>query len=305
MKKTLAIGIGLLTLVFGGFAAAGITISGDNNGTVTLGQQLVVSVSDALSGSSPDGVPYEFCGGPNTAAVDNGHFGIGPLGPSEGGTGWIPLSLSCSGTATWTYSGSVTVTVPQDAGTNVLVSVAVQEWVPIHSVACNPLCTWLYNYNFNNTYAVVTPATTSTGTATTTGATTTATNPVTTTMATATGTTTQTTTPATVTQTITVTAPTATVTAPTTTHVTPVINAPSTITIHQTGAFIYITITSNDKRSLQTLCWRDASKAKQTCSRGHGSWRVKLPKTPGKRVFLLKENGKVIARKTVNIKLKA
>jgi len=186
----------------------------------------------------------------------------------------------------------------------VWVSVAVQEWIPLHDLGCYPLCTWKYTYNFNHTYPVVTSSTASSSTATSTGGTTTVTNPVTTsptTTPTPTGTTTQPSATTTVTQTVTVTAPTTTVAAP----ITLVINVPSTITIQQAGAFIYITITSNDRRSLQTLCWRDASKTKQTCSRSHGVWRVKLRKTPGKRVFLLKENGKVVARKTVSIKLKS
>jgi hypothetical protein len=82
-----------------------------------------------------------------------------------------------------------------------------------------------------------------------------------------------------------------------------VINVPSTITIQQTGGFIYITITTN-QRSLQTLCWHGSATTKQTCSTSHGTWRIKLRKGAGKQVFLLKAHGKVVARKTVNIKLK-
>jgi PKD repeat protein len=201
MKRQLAIGAGLLTFAFGGLAVAGVTVGGDNNGTVTLGQSLVIDVSDAVSGGVPGGLPYGLCG-PNTEAVASGHAAVGPLGPAEGGSGWRPLSVSCSN-GTWNYSGTITVTVPQDAGSSMWVSVAVQEFVPLQSVGCSPICTQQIDYNFNHTYPVATPPAPTNTVTTLTGGTTTGTVPGTTAPATTTIAATTTATPsATVTQTV-------------------------------------------------------------------------------------------------------
>src|SRR5205085_11770813 len=108
-----------------------VTLTGDSNGAVTVGQRLVIDVNDSLSGSVPGGLPYGLCG-PNTEAVASGHFAVGPLRVGEGGTGRLPLSSSCTAPATWNYAGSVTVTVPeQDVGSSMSVSVAVQEFIPL------------------------------------------------------------------------------------------------------------------------------------------------------------------------------
>jgi hypothetical protein len=325
VKRSSAIVIALLSLTFAGVAVADVIVSGDNAGTVSIGQQLVIAVNDSLSGGVPGGLPYALCGA--NGAVPSGRFSVAPLSPSRGGSGWVSLSTSCSGSATWNYSGSLTITVPSDAGGSMAVSVAVQEFVPLQSVGCSPLCTSEHDYNFNQTYTVVTPSTTSTsgsgttssGTSTTTptattttistvAATSTTTPAATTTSAAppTTSTATTTTLPVTTTQTSTDTRPSSTTTVATITRARVVINVPSKIAIHQAGAFVYITITSSDRRSLQTLCRRAVSSTRQTCAaRQHGIWRVKLRKTPGKQVFLLKLHGEVVAQKTVSISLKA
>jgi hypothetical protein len=300
VKRHLVIAVVLVALVGAGFATslalADVSVSGDNNGTVTIGQSLVIAVSDSLDGTSPGHPPY-YCVDPNAVAAASGRFTVGPLGGGEGGTGWIPLSVSCTNSATWNYSGNVTVTVPADVGASEWISVAVHESLPYN------------DYNFNQTYTVAAPATTTTSASTSsTGSTTTVTQPPpTTSLSTTSPTTTAPTTTQTVSQTTTV--ATTTVTTSTTVTAPPpvmlVINMPSTITIQQTGSFIYITITTNDQRSPQTLCWRRVATRAQTCRASHGIWHVKLRRAPGKRVFVLKEDGKVVAQKTVSIRLKA
>jgi hypothetical protein len=84
-----------------------------------------------------------------------------------------------------------------------------------------------------------------------------------------------------------------------------VINVPATVTIQQAAAFIYITITSSERRSQQTLCWHSPSSRAQTCLASYGSWRVKLRGAPGRKVFVLRAGGKIVAQKTVAIKLKS
>jgi hypothetical protein len=303
MKTAFLTTVAVLGLATGGFALAGVTVGGVSNGSVTVGQQLVVAVSDSLDASTA-GYAHYLCSDPEAVASAHGQFTIGPLGPGEGGTAWTPLSVSCMNTATWIYSGSVTLTVPADAGGSEWISVAVQEFLPYNS------------YNFNQTYSVVTPTSTATSTTsmTTTGTTTVGTTTVgTATVGTATvGT-------ATVGTTVTVPAGTTTISVPvtTTTVVTAVtapptatvarvvvLTMPSTITIRQTSGFIYLTITSNDTRSPQSLCWHGADTTTQRCASGSGSWRITIRRTSGKQMFVLKEHGKVVARKTVTVRLK-
>jgi hypothetical protein len=313
MKTAFLTTVAVLGLATGGFALAGVTVGGVSNGSVTVGQQLVVAVSDSLDASTA-GYAHYLCSDPEAVASAHGQFTIGPLGPGEGGTAWTPLSVSCMNTATWIYSGSVTLTVPADAGGSEWISVAVQEFLPYNS------------YNFNQTYSVVTPTSTATSTTsmTTTGTTTVGTTTVgTTTVGTTTvGTTTVGTTTvgtATVGTTVTVPAGTTTISVPvtTTTVVTAVtapptatvarvvvLTMPSTITIRQTSGFIYLTITSNDTRSPQSLCWHGADTTTQRCASGSGSWRITIRRTSGKQMFVLKEHGKVVARKTVTVRLK-
>jgi hypothetical protein len=303
MKTAFLTTVAVLGLATGGFALAGVTVGGVSNGSVTVGQQLVVAVSDSLDASTA-GYAHYLCSDPEAVASAHGQFTIGPLGPGEGGTAWTPLSVSCMNTATWIYSGSVTLTVPADAGGSEWISVAVQEFLPYNS------------YNFNQTYSVVTPTSTATSTTsmTTTGTTTVGTTTVGTTTV---GTTTVGT--ATVGTTVTVPAGTTTISVPvtTTTVVTAVtapptatvarvvvLTMPSTITIRQTSGFIYLTITSNDTRSPQSLCWHGADTTTQRCASGSGSWRITIRRTSGKQMFVLKEHGKVVARKTVTVRLK-
>jgi hypothetical protein len=292
MKTAFLTTVAVLGLATGGFALAGVTVGGVSNGTVTVGQQLVVAVSDSLDASTA-GYAHYLCSDPAAVPSAHGQFTIGPLGPGEGGTGWTPLSVSCTNTATWIYSGSVTLTVPADAGASEWISVAVQEFLPYNS------------YNFNQTYSVVTPTSTATSTTSmpTTGTTTVGTATV--------GT-------ATVGTTVTVPAGTTTISVPVTTTVVTAVTAaptataapvvvltmPSTITIRQTSGFIYLTITSNDTRSPQSLCWHGADTTTQRCASGSGSWRIKIRRTPGKQMFVLKEHGKVVARKTVTVRFK-
>jgi hypothetical protein len=303
MKTAFLTTVAVLGLATGGFALAGVTVGGVSNGSVTVGQQLVVAVIDSLDASTA-GYAHYLCSDPEAVASAHGQFTIGPLGPGEGGTAWTPLSVSCMNTATWIYSGSVTLTVPADAGGSEWISVAVQEFLPYNS------------YNFNQTYSVVTPTSTATSTTsmTTTGTTTVGTTTVGTTTV---GTTTVGT--ATVGTTVTVPAGTTTISVPvtTTTVVTAVtapptatvarvvvLTMPSTITIRQTSGFIYLTITSNDTRSPQSLCWHGADTTTQRCASGSGSWRITIRRTSGKQMFVLKEHGKVVARKTVTVRLK-
>jgi hypothetical protein len=298
MKTAFLTTVAVLGLATGGFALAGVTVGGVSNGSVTVGQQLVVAVSDSLDASTA-GYAHYLCSDPEAVASAHGQFTIGPLGPGEGGTAWTPLSVSCMNTATWIYSGSVTLTVPADAGGSEWISVAVQEFLPYNS------------YNFNQTYSVVTPTSTATSTTsmTTTGTTTVGTTTVgTTTVGTATVGTTVTVPAGTTTISVPVTTTTVVtaVTAPPTATVAPVVvlTMPSTITIRQTSGFIYLTITSNDTRSPQSLCWHGADTTTQRCASGSGSWRITIRRTSGKQMFVLKEHGKVVARKTVTVRLK-
>jgi hypothetical protein len=80
------------------------------------------------------------------------------------------------------------------------------------------------------------------------------------------------------------------------------IRVPSTVTIPSGAAFAYVTVTSSKRDSQQTLCWHVARPSGQMCAASHGTWRVKIPKTLGKQVFVLRSGGKVVARKTVAIK---
>jgi hypothetical protein len=298
MKTAFLTTVAVLGLATGGFALAGVTVGGVSNGSVTVGQQLVVAVSDSLDASTA-GYAHYLCSDPEAVASAHGQFTIGPLGPGEGGTAWTPLSVSCMNTATWIYSGSVTLTVPADAGGSEWISVAVQEFLPYNS------------YNFNQTYSVVTPTSTATSTTsmTTTGTTTVGTTTVgTTTVGTATVGTTVTVPAGTTTISVPVTTTTVVtaVTAPPTATVARVVvlTMPSTITIRQTSGFIYLTITSNDTRSPQSLCWHGADTTTQRCASGSGSWRITIRRTSGKQMFVLKEHGKVVARKTVTVRLK-
>jgi hypothetical protein len=166
MRKVVAVGLGLLALAFAGFATADVTVSGDNGGTVQLGQTLTVTVSDSYAGSEPGGTNYAACND-NAKAVASGWFSVGPLGPAEGGTRGT-LAVSCTPVGQqWNYSGSVTVTVPQDAGSSMWLSVAVQEIVPGEAASTGCSCSYTHNYNFNRTYTVA-AASTSTATTTTT-----------------------------------------------------------------------------------------------------------------------------------------
>jgi hypothetical protein len=298
MKTAFLTTVAVLGLATGGFALAGVTVGGVSNGSVTVGQQLVVAVSDSLDASTA-GYAHYLCSDPEAVASAHGQFTIGPLGPGEGGTAWTPLSVSCMNTATWIYSGSVTLTVPADAGGSEWISVAVQEFLPYNS------------YNFNQTYSVVTPTSTATSTTsmTTTGTTTVGTTTVgTTTVGTATVGTTVTVPAGTTTISVPMTTTTVVtaVTAPPTATVARVVvlTMPSTITIRQTSGFIYLTITSNDTRSPQSLCWHGADTTTQRCASGSGSWRITIRRTSGKQMFVLKEHGKVVARKTVTVRLK-
>src|SRR5580765_597359 len=200
MKRILLIGVALMGLAAAGFATAGVVVTGDTNGSVAVGQSLVVSLNDSFSGPSGGLYPYAPCD-PNAEAVAHGQFGIAPLGPAEGGSGWLPLSVSCSN-GTWNYSGSHTSTVPADVGPGEWVSVAVQEFIPVQYSGCQPSpCVTETQYNFNQTYPVITTSTPSstasvtgqtTTTATVTGQTsTTATGGTTTTSTTPSGSTTQ------------------------------------------------------------------------------------------------------------------
>jgi hypothetical protein len=107
MKRFLLISVALVGLAAAGLATAGVVVTGDTNGSVTVGQSLVVNLNDSFSGPSGGQYPYATCD-QNAEAVAHGQFGVGPLGPSEGGSGWLPLSVSCAN-VTWNYSGSRTL----------------------------------------------------------------------------------------------------------------------------------------------------------------------------------------------------
>jgi hypothetical protein len=229
-RKTIVGAVAVVALTASGFAFAGVVVTGDHNGTVTVGQALTISVSDSLSGNAPGGPPYGWCD-PSAYAVASGSFTIGPLGPSEGGTPWTPLSVSCSDsgtyTGTWTYTGGIVVTVPPDAPTDLRVSVAVQEKVPVQLASdsgCD--CYSKNDYSFNQSYTVVTASSTM---PTSSGATTTSSSSTTSSSTTAPTTTGETTTtPAASTTTATTTA-----TATTTTRTTPALRLGRTVLLHR------------------------------------------------------------------------
>lgn len=295
-------------MAFAGVATAAVVVTGDNNGTFTAGQAFVISVGDSWNGPLPTipGSQPLYSDSCNSHSSAQGYFQVGPLDSVSQGDLGIPLNVSCSSN-TWSYSGDVTLTIHQTS--TALVNVVVYETVPATGPYCNSPCgSWETTYNFNQTYPVAsTPTTTSQTSTTTTAPAATTTSPA------------QTSTSAQTTSATTTgggqTTPTVTITTPTTVTVTTgqpgppppasyVINVPSTITIQQSGPFIYITITSNDQRTLQTLCWHRPTTAVQTCAGSHGVWRIKLRRTPGKRIFILRSHGKVVARKTVSIRIK-
>lgn len=85
-----------------------------------------------------------------------------------------------------------------------------------------------------------------------------------------------------------------------------VLSVPSVVTVTQSNFAVIVVITTNS-RSLQTLCFA-TPKTKRTCNTGHGTWRVKIAKAKKnqvvKSVFTLLTNGKVVASKTVLIKVR-
>jgi hypothetical protein len=231
IRRGLPLLVGVLALAGAGAAVADVTVGGDDGGTVSVGQTLVVTVSDTFSGTFQDHT-LGWCN-QDAMAFAHGFLSVGPLGPAEGGT-MHDLSVQCTPTGptsgSWTYSGSATVTVPADVGSSEWVSVAVREVIPrifaSESHASNCDCTLTSDYNFNHTYPVRIASTTA---ATTTAAATTASTQTTATTAAAPSTTTTAAPSTTTTQaagggaaTVTVTVTTATTTAqPTPTTTTP------------------------------------------------------------------------------------
>lgn len=153
-------------LLVAGFGAArvvaDISPSPGDGSTVSVGQSLAFAVSDSYSGNIPNGAPYASCSA-NLGSQAEGRVSIGPLGPGDGGTGWVTISSSCSGTNTWTFSGTVSVTVPADAPPSVWASVAVQEIIPVVLDS-----NYTVNYNGNYHYPLAASSTSSTTTTATT-----------------------------------------------------------------------------------------------------------------------------------------
>jgi len=162
----LAVITGLLVAGVGAArVVADISPSPGDGSPVSVGQSLAFAVFDSYSGNIPNGTTYAACSA-NLSSQAEGRVSIGPLGPGDGGTGWVTISSSCSGYNTWTFSGTVTVTVPDDAPSSVWASVAVQEIIPIVQ-----LSNYTVNYNGNYHYPLAS-ATTTTSTSTPTTATT-------------------------------------------------------------------------------------------------------------------------------------
>jgi hypothetical protein len=171
MKRALAVGGGLLALALGGgLAAAAISPSVGDNGTVSPGQTLTFDVSDTYVGvGSP---PSPSCD-PNNLQQPAGRIDIGEIGVPQGHG--APLASSCTvfGDGTWTFTGSITFTVPADATGTIVVALTVEDWLVSNT------------YSQSYTYTVASSSTTSTNTATTTtstGTTATGTVPATTTI---------------------------------------------------------------------------------------------------------------------------
>jgi hypothetical protein len=207
------------------------------------------------------------------------------------------LAVSCTpdgaNTGVWHYSGGITLTVPDDAPSSLSVSVAVEELIPMAALGA----TATYDYNFNRTYTVVRPITTSmtTGAGTTTAGSTTVAAPA------------RTATSSTTTRTQTTATPAGTATSAATTTLTArklVLHAPSTITIERPRAFVTILVTSNDRRSRQTLCWRHPPETRFACADGRGEWHARLRGSLGKEIFVLKIDGRVVAQASATFKLK-
>jgi hypothetical protein len=310
MKRALVVGAVLLVLAPAGFAVADVGLTGDSNGTLSPGQSFTVTVSDDISnanGNGPTTAPYAWCG-PEQAAVASGWFSVGPLSSSSGGH-MQDLSVSCTpvtdSTGTWHYRGSMTLTVPADAGPSMWVSVAVEEYIPMAVLGAAAK----YDYNFNRTYAIATPSATSTAATTTAPGPTTSSASTSATVSTATSpqqttTSSATTTTATATASGTTTTASPTVRAPKSAKPVPVprLTAPSEITASRSDAVVALTVKSNE-RSPQTLCWRRSASRTETCASARGSWHVKLRSEPGVLLLRLEYGGRVVARRTVVIKL--
>src|SRR5438034_8917227 len=130
LRRSGAIVTGLFVFAVGGLAAAGITPSGDTNGTVTAGQVLTFSIADSFAGSAPGGPPYGWCDA-SAYNVSAGQASGSPYGSTAS------LAISCADagqgslTGAWTYTGSVVATVPQDAAATITETVSVHEAVPL------------------------------------------------------------------------------------------------------------------------------------------------------------------------------
>ena len=293
-----------LLFAAGGLAAAGITPSGDTNGTVTVGQALTFSVSDSFAGPWPGGTALSAC---NQNGMSNafGEMAVGPLSASAGGTGWRSLSVTCEGIGVWHYDGTVVVTVPTDAASSVWASVAVHEQVP-NELAGLSGCTCYYNndYNGNYTYPLVTTTAPTTPPVTT--------SVTSTAPAVAPPPTVSTSTVASTTNAITSTGAVTTndATTPTSSH-TPIatgtpprLRGPSVVYYAPRQRRARIQFTSTDRISRQRLCWWHADAPIEECVPGRGIWYIRFAATPGQRLVGLEWRGRVVSHLAVVLKVR-
>jgi hypothetical protein len=83
------------------------------------------------------------------------------------------------------------------------------------------------------------------------------------------------------------------------------ITAPSTITVSRGARVVTVTISTNSDAPM-LLCYRASLAAKQTCKAGRRTWKITLPSKPDTTVyvFVLKKSTRVVAKKTITLKVK-
>jgi hypothetical protein len=76
------------------------------------------------------------------------------------------------------------------------------------------------------------------------------------------------------------------------------------VKIVSSSSSVVVIVTTNLAHEPQLLCWRIGSSAIETCLPGSGTWRVRLHHV-GRLVFVLRLQGRIVARKTVTVALVA